>query len=144
MWCQGAPIRGSCGSGRALLVHFGNAGFGNLGIVISGLPARYPNECTTVAAAEDQAWLAWNGDEEEAMFDEPLCQQLLGQVWDARNAGWVLYEDINGERRFLAFLSRSLTAAQCNYPATKRELLAILFTVRKLRSFLLGRPLMLH
>lgn len=50
--------------------------------------------------------------------------------------GAVLYQVINNRPRYIAFASKSLNPAQVNYPATRRELLAIVFAVSKFRNWL--------
>ena len=52
--------------------------------------------------------------------------------------GAVLYQLVNAKRRYIMFFSRSLTAGQKNYPATKRELLAIVKALRAFYYFLYG------
>ena len=50
--------------------------------------------------------------------------------------GAVLYQMVNSRPRYIAFASKSLNPAQVNYPATRRELLAIVFAVTKFRNWL--------
>ena len=55
--------------------------------------------------------------------------------------GAVLYQEIPGQKKpnYIAFASASLDGAQRNYPATKRELLAIVFALSKFHDHLVGR-----
>ena len=53
--------------------------------------------------------------------------------------GAVLYQEIDGENRYISFFSRSLNKSQVNYPATKRELLAIVQSLKAFRYYLYGR-----
>lgn len=51
----------------------------------------------------------------------------------------VLYQiDQNNEHRIVALVSRCLTAAEVNYTVTEKELLAIVYSITKLRVFLIG------
>jgi hypothetical protein len=60
--------------------------------------------------------------------------------------GAVLYQQAEGssERRFIAFASKSLDGAQRNYPATKRELLGVVFALRAFSHWLLGNRFVLY
>jgi transposase InsO family protein len=63
--------------------------------------------------------------------------------------GAVLYqeekrEDGSTERRFIAFASKSLNGAQQNYPATKRELLGVVFALRSFSHWILGERFILY
>jgi hypothetical protein len=53
--------------------------------------------------------------------------------------GGVLYQVVGGERKYVAFCSKSLKKGQRNYPATKRELLAIIFCLKRWEPFLKGQ-----
>lgn len=55
--------------------------------------------------------------------------------------GAVLYQEVPGQKKpnYIAFASASLDGAQRNYPATKRELLAIVFALSKFHDHLIGR-----
>jgi hypothetical protein len=53
--------------------------------------------------------------------------------------GAVLYQEIDGKNRYISFFSRSLNKSQVNYPATKRELLAIVQSLKAFRYYLYGR-----
>lgn len=60
---------------------------------------------------------------------------------DASDAGisGVLYQvDENGDHRIVSLVSRCLNAAEINYTTTEKELLAIVYSVSKLRTYLLG------
>ncbi len=48
----------------------------------------------------------------------------------------MLYQIINGKKKYVAFTSKSLRKGQKNYPAVKRELLAILFALKKWEEIL--------
>jgi transposase InsO family protein len=48
------------------------------------------------------------------------------------------------DRRYIAFASKSLAGAQKNYPATKRELLGVVFALRAFSHWLLGEHFVLY
>lgn len=52
--------------------------------------------------------------------------------------GCVLFQDVAGERRIIAFHARALSVAERKYSATKLELLAIVFALRRCRFYLWG------
>ena len=59
---------------------------------------------------------------------------------DASNhgIGAVLYQEIDGKTRFISFISRALSGGESNYSATKRELLGIVFALKKFRYYVFG------
>jgi transposase InsO family protein len=54
--------------------------------------------------------------------------------------GAILYQTINDTTRYISFQSRCLNSAERNYSATRRELLAIVFALKKFRPWIWGRP----
>ncbi|KAL6062843.1 Retrovirus-related Pol poly from transposon [Balamuthia mandrillaris] len=71
---------------------------------------------------------------------DPSLPFLVGTDASQYGVGAVLYqESTDGIRRYIAFASRALNAAQRNYPATKRELLAVVFALHQFRCWLWGR-----
>jgi hypothetical protein len=52
--------------------------------------------------------------------------------------GGCVYQIIEGTTRYVLFCSRSLTPAERNYSATKRELLALIYVIRKGRNYFYG------
>jgi hypothetical protein len=70
------------------------------------------------------------------VWDEPF---FVGPDSSQYGVGGALYQRIDGRIRFIAFASKALNKHQRNYPATKRELLALLFCLRKWSCFLYGR-----
>jgi hypothetical protein len=60
---------------------------------------------------------------------------------DASNygIGAVLYQNINGEKKYISFASRALSDSELGYGATKRELLGVIFALRKFRYYLYGK-----
>ena len=52
----------------------------------------------------------------------------------------VLYQvDANDKKCYIVFALKTLQAGQQNYPASKRELLAIIFAIRKFCSYVFGQ-----
>ena len=52
--------------------------------------------------------------------------------------GAVLYQVVNGEKKYVSFMSKALKKGQRNYSATKRELLAIVYALKRWEPFLAG------
>ena len=52
--------------------------------------------------------------------------------------GAVLYQVVNGEKKYVLFTLKALKKGQRNYSATKRELLAIVYTLKRWEPFLAG------
>ena len=52
--------------------------------------------------------------------------------------GAVLFQHYDDKDHYVAFISKSLNKSQLNYSATKRELLAIVFALQRLRQYLYG------
>lgn len=53
--------------------------------------------------------------------------------------GVVLYQEVEGVKQFVSFASRALSPSERNYGTTKRELLAIVFALKKFNEYLFGR-----
>ena len=49
--------------------------------------------------------------------------------------GAVLYQVVNGEKKYVSFMSKALKKGQRNYSATKRELLAIVYALKRWEPF---------
>ncbi|CDH61470.1 hypothetical protein RO3G_12673 [Lichtheimia corymbifera JMRC:FSU:9682] len=58
--------------------------------------------------------------------------------------GAVLYQVINDRYHYIGFMARSLTKSERNYSTTKRELLAIVYAIRKYHQFLWGKHFKLY
>jgi len=68
-------------------------------------------------------------------FNHPF---LVGTDASKTGVGAVLYQEIEGARKFIGFASAALTAGQRNYSTTRREMLAIIFALKKFRPYLYG------
>jgi transposase InsO family protein len=97
---------------------------------------------------------AW-GENEQRAFDSmkkvlssarvlsfPDFGQPFHVATDASNQGIgaVLYQIIDGKERWISFAARSLQPGEKNYPATKKELLAIVFALIRFHQYLWGGP----
>ena len=60
---------------------------------------------------------------------------VLFQIPNGESINWMNTSNMN----FIKFISRSLTSAEQNYGASKRELLAIVFSLQKLEEYLIGQ-----
>ena len=69
-------------------------------------------------------------------WDKPF---LVGTDASNLGVGAVLYQEYNDRRFYIEFVSCALTSGQRNYSATRRELLAIIFALKKFRYYLYGR-----
>ena len=75
-------------------------------------------------------------------FTKPFCIAT-----DASNlgVGAMLYqEEEDGTRSYVAFASSALNAGQRNYPATKKELYAIIFALNQFRQYIWGTHFTLY
>ena len=68
-----------------------------------------------------------------------FSQPFIGAS-DASGAGigGCVYQETNDIRRYISFYSRSLSKSERNYSATRRELLAMVWTLRKGRNYFWG------
>lgn len=71
-------------------------------------------------------------------FDNKKPLVLTTDACDTAVAGILSHEFPNGELRPIAFVSRSLSAAERNYSTIQKEALAIVFSVMKLYQYLVG------
>ena len=65
---------------------------------------------------------------------------------DASNhgIGAVLYQEVDGKRKYVSFSARAITTSESGYGSTKRELLAIIFALKQFRPYLFGSPFKLY
>jgi RNase H-like domain found in reverse transcriptase/Reverse transcriptase (RNA-dependent DNA polymerase)/Integrase zinc binding domain/Integrase core domain/gag-polyprotein putative aspartyl protease/Retrotransposon gag protein len=94
---------------------------------------------------------AWNLLKEQTLkaielaFYKPTLENKI--YTDASNVGiGAVYTQVNqdGIERPVKFLSRKLTEVEQRYDTVSKELLAIVYTLQKLRKYLLGRPFTLY
>ena len=84
-----------------------------------------------------------------AVLQSPLPDLPFHVACDASQLGLgaALYQEepcsSGTRRRYIAFASKSLNGAQRNYPATKRELLGVVFALRAFSHWLLGERFIL-
>lgn len=74
-------------------------------------------------------------------FNHEFC---VGTDASNHGVGAVLYQIIDGVKKFICFAGSSLSDSQRNYPATKKELLAIVFALKKFREWLWGSHFTLY
>lgn len=74
----------------------------------------------------------------------PTAELSIATDASLHGVGAVLYQTIDNERVYLQFAAKSLNAAQVNYPAGKRELLAIIFALRSFHQLIAGVPFTLY
>ena len=58
--------------------------------------------------------------------------------------GAVLSQEQDGEERVITYLSRSLTKEEKRYCVTRKELLAVVYSVKKCRQYLAGKKFLLR
>jgi len=58
--------------------------------------------------------------------------------------GAILHQEQNGELKVIAYASRSLSAPERNYCTTRKELLAVIFGLKKFRQHLLAREIVIR
>lgn len=75
----------------------------------------------------------------------PVMNEPFYVATDASNVGIgaVLYQVINNEKRYISFLARSLTKSERSYSTTKRELLAVVFALKRFHQYLWGNHFIL-
>ncbi|EIE80639.1 hypothetical protein RO3G_05344 [Rhizopus delemar RA 99-880] len=80
------------------------------------------------------------------LLHHPDLEQPFYVATDASNysIGAVLYQVIKNETRYIGFMARSLSSSEKNYSTTKRELLAVIFALKKFHPFLWGNPFTLY
>jgi hypothetical protein len=80
------------------------------------------------------------------VIEFPKPGVLVQVATDASQSGIgaAAYQDYGDRRHYIMFVSKALKRAQLNYSATKRELLAIVFCLQRMRQLLYGIRFRLH
>ena len=94
----------------------------------------------------------WNATHQRAF--ENLKKALLGDIvlaypdmnarfciaCDASSTGIgaVLYQKIDGKTKYISFIAKALSKSERNYSATKRELLALVFSLKRFHKYIYG------
>lgn len=88
----------------------------------------------------------------QAVFSNPLTLAVprfdlpFHLATDASQNGIaaILYQEHDGNLSYISVLAKALAPAQRNYPTTKRELLAIVWALTKLREYLYGHKVIIY
>lgn len=98
------------------------------------------------AACEDSFRILVGVLKHGVVLSYPRAGVQLRVATDASKFGVsaVLYQEHEGTLHYISFVSKALNAGQLNYSATKRELLAIVFALQRLRHWLQGRHFVLR
>ncbi|KAJ8651359.1 hypothetical protein O0I10_013130 [Lichtheimia ornata] len=80
--------------------------------------------------------------EADVLLEYPDLSQPFFVATDASNygIGATLFQRIDGKERYISFVAHALSPSERNYSATKRELLAVMFALRKFHQYLWGNP----
>ena len=71
--------------------------------------------------------------------DDPDCMYVIDCDASGTGAGCVLSQWQDGKLKVIEYASRTFNAAERKYCATRRELAALIFSLKQFRSCLLGR-----
>lgn len=83
-------------------------------------------------------------DQVLADFNSKLPIILSTDASNVAVSGVLFYSFANGLLRPVAFVSRALSRAERNYSTIEKEALAVIFSVTKLKQYLLGNSLVLQ
>ena len=72
-------------------------------------------------------------------YPDPAATFILGTDASNEGIGAVLSQGIDGEERPVAFFSRTLTRPQRNFCVTRRELLAVVKSIKQFHTYLYGQ-----
>ena len=72
-------------------------------------------------------------------MDDPQCLYVLDTDASLTGASAILQQWQSGKLRVIEFASRTFSAAERRYCATRRELTALIFGLKQFRTYLLGR-----
>jgi hypothetical protein len=78
--------------------------------------------------------------ESDLIFSHPIYAEPFLVATDASKfgIGAALFQEIEGQKSYIRFASRSLSSSEQNYGATKRELQAIVFALKAFRAYIWG------
>ena len=79
--------------------------------------------------------LAMPIDDGEVVLDTDASDRCIGSV---------LSQIQDGEERVIAYAGRVLSKREINYCVTRKELLAVVYSLRHFRQYLLGRHFKIH
>jgi hypothetical protein len=68
----------------------------------------------------------------------------VGTDASKRGVSAVLFQEYDGKKHYITFVSKAVNAGQQNYSATHLELLAVIFALQRLRQYLYGVHFTLH
>jgi hypothetical protein len=105
-----------------------------------GDPKTWTQECEDAFSALKKAVAA------SPILCKPVWNAPFFVATDASATGLgaVLFQGSREEPHYIFCASRSLSPSERRYSATKRELLGVIFALRKLRFYLAGRPFVLY
>ncbi|GFR31868.1 retrovirus-related Pol polyprotein from transposon opus [Trichonephila clavata] len=76
-------------------------------------------------------------------YPDPDKQFILDTDASHANVGAVLFQEIDGQKRVIAYWSKCLSKPERNYCVTRKELLAIVKAVENFHSYVYGRKFLL-
>jgi hypothetical protein len=123
---------------------------------------RFVKDFATIAAplhclTDDANW-QWTDEEQQAFdrlkavlavvpvlkFPVPDAQYVLDTDASLTGIGAVLSQIIDGEERVLSYASRTLSQPERNYCVTRREMLALIWSLKHFRPYLHGRSILIR
>jgi hypothetical protein len=80
------------------------------------------------------------------VLQPPDCHQPFEIMYDASDyaVGVVLGQSKDKKHYAISYTSKTLTGLQLNYTTTKKEFLAVLFAIKKFRSYLVGAKVIVY
>ena len=119
---------------------------------------NYSSICAPLEKMRKVRKLNWTEDAERALeklrgalsnapvlrLPNPDYPLIVGTDASKSGVGSVLYQETDTGRRYIAFASTALTTGQRNYSTTRRELLAIIFALKRFRCYLYGQKFVLY
>ncbi|KAG2217214.1 hypothetical protein INT45_013959, partial [Circinella minor] len=103
---------------------------------VKNLSEHWTNEHTT---AFNNIKIALQSAPILIQYDESLPLNLATDA-SSTGIGNVLYQVVDNQYKYIGFMGCSLNKAERNYSTTKRELLSIVFALKRFHKFLWGQP----